>query len=64
MIYGHIHEKWKFKLLKSNPSIPIINVGVDVNEFTPVSTNSVLKQYNKIRFKYCKKNMYGEYKEI
>jgi len=64
VVCGHIHDKWKFKIFKSNPSIPIINVGVDVNEFTPVSTTSLLKQYNKIRFNYCKKNLYGEYKEI
>jgi len=64
VICGHIHDKWKFKLLKSNPSIPIINVGVDVNQYTPVSTESVLKQYGKIKTLYCKKNLYGEYKEI
>jgi len=63
-ICGHVHQHWKFKLLKTNPSIPIINVGVDVNDFTPVSTFSLLKQYNKIRFKYCKSNKYGEYKVI
>ena len=64
VVCGHIHEKWKFKLLKSNPSIPIINVGVDVNQFTPVSTNNLLKQYREIKGKYCRKNMYGEYKVI
>jgi len=64
VICGHIHDKWKFKLHKQNPSIPIINVGVDVNQFTPVSTEAVLKQYNKIKLDYCKKNLYGEYKEI
>ncbi len=64
VICGHIHEKWKFKILKSNPSIPIINVGVDVNQFTPVSTNSVLKQYRAIKGKYCRLNKYGEYKVI
>ena len=58
-ICGHIHEKWKFKIHKQHLNIPIINVGVDVNEFTPVSTESLLKQYNKIKFKYL--NRYGEY---
>ena len=64
VICGHIHDKWKFKIHKSNPSIPIINVGVDVNEFTPVSTNSILKQYRAIKGKYCRLNKYGEFKEI
>ena len=63
-ICGHIHNKWKFKIHKSNPNIPIINVGVDVNQFTPVSTLSILKQYRDIRDKYCKLNKYGEFKEI
>ena len=64
VICGHIHDKWKFKLHKQNPSIPIINVGVDVNQFTPVSTNSILKQYRDIKGKYCKLNKYGEFKKI
>jgi len=63
-ICGHVHQNFKFKILKSNPSIPIINVGVDVNQFTPVSTNSLLKQYRDIKGKYCRLNKYGEYKEI
>jgi calcineurin-like phosphoesterase family protein len=64
VLCGHIHEKWKFKLLKKHPNIPIINIGVDVNQFVPVSTNSVLKQYSEIKGKYCRKNLTGDFKSI
>jgi len=64
VICGHIHNNWKFKIHKQNPSIPIINVGVDVNQYAPVSTNSVLRQYREIKGKYCRLNKYGEFKEI
>jgi len=42
---GHIHEKWKYKMLNN---VPIINVGVDVWDFMPVNINNILKFYNKI----------------
>jgi len=47
-ICGHIHDKWKYYLLKGRKGkrLIIINVGVDVWDFTPVSTESVLKYYH------------------
>jgi len=55
-ICGHVHEKWKYKwvdmgiksMITEHQYIPVINVGVDVWEFEPVSTLSLLKIYNKI----------------
>lgn len=48
---GHIHDKWKFKILKGRKGkqLIIINVGVDVWDFTPVSVESILKLYNKLK---------------
>lgn len=40
-VVGHVHEKWKYR-----EDINALNVGVDVNDFYPVSLNEVLK--------YCK----------
>lgn len=48
VLCGHVHNHWKHKTLKKLPHIPIINVGVDVWNFTPVSTNSVLKYYDEL----------------
>ena len=53
---GHIHDKWKFKvvsmgmksIIKGEELVPVINVGMDVWEFQPVSTLSILKYYNEI----------------
>jgi len=61
-ISAHIHEKWLFKLYKKHPKTPVINVGVDVHEFTPVSTNSLLKLYDDIMLFNRKKNKYGTFK--
>ena len=40
VLCGHIHSNWKYKVMNG---IPIINVGVDVWDFTPVSIESILK---------------------
>lgn len=42
---GHIHDKWKYKMLDN---VPVINVGVDVWNFEPVKLENILKYYNKI----------------
>jgi len=47
-ICGHVHDKWKHKVYRKQPNIPIINVGVDVWNHQPVSTLSLLKYYNEI----------------
>jgi len=47
VVCGHVHEKWKAKFVK-DCNIPIINVGVDVWNFEPVSTLSLLKYYSQL----------------
>jgi len=41
---GHVHESWKFKREKG---VDMINVGVDVNNFMPVTFNEIMNEYNK-----------------
>lgn len=48
-ICGHVHDEWKLKIYESKPNIPIINVGVDVWDYEPISVNTLLKYYNKIK---------------
>lgn len=61
VICGHIHDKWKYKFVK-NCDTPIINVGVDVWSYEPVSTLSLLKYYSKIKYKHSVDKKYGEFK--
>jgi len=46
VICGHVHDEWKHKVINE---IPIINVGTDVWDYKPVSTNSLLKYYELIK---------------
>jgi calcineurin-like phosphoesterase family protein len=41
VLCGHVHEKWKFKLVDD---IPIVNVGLDVWNFYPVTINEILRE--------------------
>ena len=41
---GHVHENWKFK--RQN-GIDLINVGVDVWRFMPVTFNEIISEYTK-----------------
>lgn len=41
---GHVHENFKI-LIPDNTNFPIINVGVDVWDFKPVSFNEIIKIY-------------------
>ena len=44
---GHVHNKWKFKRIKMGEGFTdAINVGVDVNNFMPVSFEELIKKYN------------------
>ena len=56
VLCGHVHQHWKYKIMEN---IPIINVGVDVWNFKPVSIESILKLYNKIR-----REIDGEFKGL
>lgn len=42
---GHVHEKWKYRLFNN---IPMINVGVDVWNFTPISIATLIKYRDSI----------------
>lgn len=44
---GHIHELWKFKKLAQQSYI--VNVGVDVWKFKPVSISEILKELDKFK---------------
>jgi len=46
MLVGHVHNLFKHKFINN---IPIINVGVDVWNFRPVSMQEILKYYHRIR---------------
>ena len=49
-LVGHIHNKWKFRTIYG---IYLINVGVDVWNFTPVSFDEIMKElktWNRTRF--------------
>jgi len=57
VVCGHIHEKWKYKfvdmgiksIITGDERVPVINVGVDVWNFEPVSMLSLLKYYGKLK---------------
>ena len=45
---GHIHEKWRFKRVYNNVTpngIDLINVGVDVWNFKPVTFEEIYREY-------------------
>ena len=46
VLCGHVHEKWKYKMLDG---LPVINVGVDVWNYRPVSGVEVIEEYEKIK---------------
>jgi len=45
-LVGHVHEHWKHN--KSLNGIPVINVGVDVWKFKPVTIEEIFKDYHKL----------------
>lgn len=45
-ICGHVHKLWKCEKKKNGI---IINVGVDVNDFYPISLREVLDNYNRLK---------------
>lgn len=46
VLCGHVHDKWKYKIIDG---VIVINVGVDVWDYKPVSTTRILKYLHKIR---------------
>jgi calcineurin-like phosphoesterase family protein len=49
ILSAHVHDHWKVNFLKELPNIPMINVGVDVWGFQPVSIDSLLKYYDEVK---------------
>jgi calcineurin-like phosphoesterase family protein len=45
VLCGHVHNRWKWRIIFDTP---IINVGMDVWDFEPVSLGSILKLHKKI----------------
>jgi calcineurin-like phosphoesterase family protein len=45
VLCGHVHQKWKDIFFQG---VPIINVGVDVWGFEPITIDTILKYYDKI----------------
>lgn len=50
-LVGHVHEKWKVKRL--SPESVMINVGVDVWNYRPISTQEILKEYDNFIKQEC-----------
>lgn len=46
VLCGHVHQYWKSTELNG---IPIINVGVDVWDYTPISIDTILKYLKKLK---------------
>ena len=48
MFVGHVHQNWKFKRIKQGFGfVDLINVGVDVWNFYPVTFSEIIKQYSR-----------------
>ena len=45
-ICGHVHKAWAYD---NGHGIPVINVGVDVRDYRPVSDDEVINLYEKLR---------------
>lgn len=45
---GHIHQLWKYKIYPVAPDTLILNVGVDVWKFKPVSMNQIHQAYHQL----------------
>jgi len=53
---GHIHEKWKFRKVFSKmryENIYLINIGVDIWKFMPVSFEEIIKEFNRWKKNGC-----------
>lgn len=46
IVCGHVHEKWRSKLYIG---IPMINVGVDVWDYKPISLDTLVNEANKLK---------------
>ena len=51
ILCGHVHNKWKHKIIpyNTNKEITCINVGMDVWNFEPINIQSILKYLAKVR---------------
>jgi len=55
-IVGHVHNNWKFKkVLRIGKTIYMINVGVDMWDFRPITIEEILREFNKLNIEQNKK---------
>jgi calcineurin-like phosphoesterase family protein len=48
-IVGHVHNNWHFQYDPEGPiSVPMINVGVDVNNYYPIREDALVELYERI----------------
>jgi calcineurin-like phosphoesterase family protein len=49
ILCGHVHHKWKYRVHKSNGrKIPVINIGTDVWEYKPVSSDMIMEEVERM----------------
>lgn len=59
ILAGHVHQNWQFKRFKEFENfVDVINVGIDVWKYYPVSINEILSKYN--RWKKTQENYNGK----
>ena len=56
---GHVHEKWKFKRNAADNSY-MMNVGVDVWDYMPVSYEEIMKDFRKWKYQNEKTKTDGD----
>lgn len=47
-LVGHVHEKWEYKFMEDG-HVLLLNVGVDVNKFMPLTFQEILKKVRRIK---------------
>lgn len=53
ILCGHVHSNW---LVKKINNITVLNVGVDINKYMPLSAKEVYKYYNYFKKEYINKD--------
>lgn len=55
-LYGHIHDNAPAGIQKEEHGVYSFHVGVDTNNYTPVSWDYIVEQYKKLKDEECKDN--------
>ena len=61
-LVGHVHNNWKFR--KLNHKSDMINVGVDVHNFRPVTFEEIMKEYHQWKKSFQKSHVPEERKTL